>query len=274
MCIRAHGSIPAPAGETHLSATRPNQEKVHPRACGGNIRVIILFLSLYGPSPRLRGKRPACTPGSPSSRSIPAPAGETRPVDTDLCIGWVHPRACGGNYESSHLDHWRNGPSPRLRGKRTDPDADWARYRSIPAPAGETFQYSKTKKWGRVHPRACGGNFEVGAFAHAVGGPSPRLRGKRTDFQSSKYPGGSIPAPAGETCRRTSWRLSSKVHPRACGGNETKDWGLLCPNGPSPRLRGKLQTKGENHCSGGRLTTYSPSYSNKFLIGSPRCNTP
>ena len=51
---------------------------------------------------------------------------------------------------------------------------------------------------------------------------------------------GSIPAPAGETGRRSCSCSTTTVHPRACGGNIFFCSFSLASFGPSPRLRGKL----------------------------------
>ncbi len=131
------------------------------------------------------------------------------------------------------------GPSPRLRGKLVPTDPATVIHGSIPAPAGETF-WSKAAVWpSRVHPRACGGNFFIQETPDRPGGPSPRLRGKPFSSSQKNSSPGSIPAPAGETLPSTSSRARSKVHPRACGGNDTDEAGPADARGPSPRLRGK-----------------------------------
>ena len=46
------GSIPAHAGETRTSSTRSSNSRVHPRACGGNPDLCLLFYSSAGTSSR------------------------------------------------------------------------------------------------------------------------------------------------------------------------------------------------------------------------------
>ena len=131
------GSIPAPAGETTSTGRRiacrrvhpracggnwrrraaRRRSQVHPRACGGNGRHLRLRRRVGGPSPRLRGKPYFGSPSNSSTGSIPAPAGETRPTPRRSPRRRVHPRACGGNKRKKAVSQYRNGPSPRLRGK-------------------------------------------------------------------------------------------------------------------------------------------------------------
>ena len=90
-------SIPARAGETRTTNPSLIMERVHPRACGGNLCRTRSGDRRGGPSPRVRGKR--CTGDGPQEgrRSIPARAGETAPPSHRTRGRWVHPRACGGN---------------------------------------------------------------------------------------------------------------------------------------------------------------------------------
>ena len=70
------------------------------------------------------------------------------------------------------------------------------------------------------------------------------------------------------------------VHPRVCGGNDLLA-GLYTPEeGTSPRVRGEtyiwytnLETYLDLQFGRSRLTTYSPSYSIKSLVGSPSIDT-
>ena len=90
-----------------------------------------------------------------------------------------------------------------------------------------------------VHPRACGGNGRGDPRPMTLGGPSPRLRGKRGRGGPSPRRPRSIPAPAGETGAGPGRRGRRPVHPRACGGNHTPHRNGSSQSGPSPRLRGK-----------------------------------
>ena len=235
-------SIPAPAGETMPSARRPPSPRVHPRACGGNNLPSVGGDLLGGPSPRLRGKRPAGRFGAPARRSIPAPAGETPAGPPWPPASGVHPRACGGNDSRRTCRIIARGPSPRLRGKPSERNRKRFLARSIPAPAGETRASRVPNPKARVHPRACGGNATRQAPKIVGQGPSPRLRGKLRAAHGVRSASGSIPAPAGETAGLILGRCHAEVHPRACGGNALLLRQRIEGIGPSPRLRGKRRT--------------------------------
>ena len=50
------------------------------------------------------------------------------------------------------------GPSPRVRGKPSEPHSGTACEKVHPACAGETWKLAVKKIKERVHPRVCGGN--------------------------------------------------------------------------------------------------------------------
>ena len=130
------GSIPAPAGEPHLSYRGLGCTWVYPRACGGTPWAPSGFDEMHGLSPRLRGnlaigrwcqafKRSIPAPAGELhevgpfhgvDRSIPAPAGEPEPGAFGDVSKLVYPRACGGTAAASSNDGPSMGLSPRLRG--------------------------------------------------------------------------------------------------------------------------------------------------------------
>ena len=155
---RKRRSIPACAGETISYGVKRIDDEVYPRVCGGNRERVGDDGATQGLSPRVRGKPSARDASSPSERSIPACAGETRcPPQTPL-PGAVYPRVCGGNVAADALLVWRQGLSPRVRGKLVanalpkNPDG------SIPACAGETVAAPVVTIAAEVYPRVCGGN--------------------------------------------------------------------------------------------------------------------
>ena len=192
-----------------------------------------------GPSPRLRGKLRLQHDGSLRAGSIPAPAGKTPALRGHRDQRGVHPRACGENVHPVRGDPGRGGPSPRLRGKLVEAVQQEAHERSIPAPAGKTPRRLRGEAGARVHPRACGENQERWLRAPTGEGPSPRLRGKRCWPPPSTPPRRSIPAPAGKTRSTGSATGPESVHPRACGENIMRGRASSQICGPSPRLRGK-----------------------------------
>ena len=253
-------SIPARAGETWRGRALHPRSTVHPRACGGNVEGACSTPPIYGPSPRVRGKRPHDLHVRPEDGSIPARAGETAAIVPTRAGVKVHPRACGGNCLRHRSTSHMRGPSPRVRGKRTRARRTIPRGGSIPARAGETARRAGRMRRPSVHPRACGGNVCASSEQWRANGPSPRVRGKPTKESFDAAPYRSIPARAGETIRWPSTGPPRRVHPRACGGNRgippSPSSGLTvhpraCGGnqggvsdgitlwGPSPRVRGK-----------------------------------
>ena len=193
--------------------------RVHPRACGGSSRLPSRCRSNSGPSPRVRAKLILRRVRRRCRGSIPARAGEA--------VTGLAAFGLGG------------GPSPRVRAKRCGGRMRCASVGSIPARAGEASPCLRGGSHPQVHPRACGGSPAASEVAGAVGGPSPRVRGKPTNTMAATIARGSIPARAGEArCRRCRpW--PGGVHPRACGGSLGYKWSKAKDRGPSPRVRGK-----------------------------------
>ena len=160
--------------------------------------------------------------------------------------------------------------SPRLRGKPAPGPNDDAYSGCIPAPAGETPCSPTGGQSAEVHPRACGGNRPLSAGSSALSGASPRLRGKRIPSFFATIRAWCIPAPAGETHRRSFESSRSTVHPRACGGNgRHRGIGAGAP-GASPRLRGKP----DRHCKTGRDRRCIPAPAGETLSPWPRSPWP
>ena len=196
-----HRIIPARAGQTQTRRTPCPARSDHPRACGANFEKTRLRMINPGSSPRVRGKLVAVDQADDRVRIIPARAGQTNRVRTYNRHTADHPRACGANALAGDPHNWKDGSSPRVRGKR------------LPWRSGT----------GRIsdHPRACGANGIECAHRTCRHGSSPRVRGKRRLLQRRRGPGRIIPARAGQT---TPVRLFT---PRGGGGS-------------SPRVRGKL----------------------------------
>ena len=161
----------------------------------------------YGPSPRVRGKRPPLCPGR---RSPP-----------------VHPRVCGENGDGARGPARPGGPSPRVRGKRCSPTSRGLTSPVHPRVCGENFfEFGVGHDSLPVHPRVCGENDRrearredrhrsIPACAgktegpergdHVPIGPSPRVRGKHIAPRRPPTAGRSIPACAGKTASPESW---------------------------------------------------------------------
>ena len=148
--------------------------------------------------------------------SIPARAGETTRAAVEVPREGPSPRVRGKRL-SLTTTGVAAGPSPRVRGKQSTANVlGHSGLRSIPARAGETGTVRGAGPGTGPSPRVRGKRLR-GARQHPGGGPSPRVRGKRT-VQRLRY---------------------QQVHPRACGGSAALALLRSHLRGPSPRVRGK-----------------------------------
>ena len=211
------GSIPACAGKPRPRSPGGIPPGVHPRVCGEALTAPKVVSVAWGPSPRVRGSRPAVDAGSDRIGSIPACAGKPPKYRPGRRSPRVHPRVCGEASSIRGQGMVRPGPSPRVRGShRGAPHAPRAGG-SIPACAGKPGAGKPMPlPWG-VHPRVCG-EAEPGLRpAQPRLGPSPRVRGSPDDNPIDAEVDGSIPACAGKPQNRCPASTADGVHPRVCG---------------------------------------------------------
>ena len=150
-----------------------------------------------------------------------------------------HPRACGANNFQSVICWYARGSSPRVRGKHDRSEAGLARWRIIPACAGQTAVVNVLAYDEPDHPRVCGANSM--SVSHMVTNPgsSPRVRGKQLLRRCSRPLIRIIPACAGQT-RSAWWCWTRRTdHPRVCGANPLFHAAAIAESGSSPRVRGK-----------------------------------
>ena len=195
---RATGSIPACAGKPSVASKSVPRPRVHPRVCGEAASISSATFPGWGPSPRVRGSRPAIRPAPWSPGSIPACAGKPLPhVHAQLQVQ-VHPRVCGEAAWSPCARGSGSGPSPRVRGSQS-PRRSMSRGRgSIPACAGKPTTTKSTSGNERVHPRVCGEAKAPQSVVPGKTGPSPRVRGSLVATLPAFALLGSIPACAGK----------------------------------------------------------------------------
>ena len=206
--------------------------------CGGTICSHRCARTSSGLSPRVRGNLLSRIIDVRDSGSIPACAGEPcrrRPAHRRLR---VYPRVCGGTLPQVAVDPMGKGLSPRVRGNRDEMQDSCRSNGSIPACAGEPRCHTQRMRHARVYPRVCGGTLSQAERDVADVGLSPRVRGNRPGESGSEEHVGSIPACAGEPCRRRGRRCRCRVYPRVCGGTVPSTWTFASPPGLSPRVRG------------------------------------
>ena len=189
--------IPAPAGNARYLWRGLSGLAVHPRACGERGCSSRGSAWVFGSSPRLRGTLDQLLAEWFVERFIPAPAGNATRASRPCCRATVHPRACGERKNANGTPSVSAGSSPRLRGTLGRIADNAARYRFIPAPAGNARLVGCSSSGSAVHPRACGERARGPVFAGVARGSSPRLRGTPTTYVPGSAWPRFIPAPAG-----------------------------------------------------------------------------
>ena len=192
-----------------------------------------------GLSPRGRGKRHRIAGVSDSLGSIPAWAGETPHPCISTSAYEVYPRVGGGNGLGFANKPRKPGLSPRGRGKLAAQSEKPLNWRSIPAWAGETTSIGTREYRPEVYPRVGGGNGGLRWQTRAIGGLSPRGRGKLGYAIKQYLSTRSIPAWAGETAIYRPSVDVGWVYPRVGGGNNVAWRSSALSHGLSPRGRGK-----------------------------------
>ena len=89
-------SIPASAGEPNATPVPRLYRGVYPRECGGTLAADVQAVEAPGLSPRVRGNLVWPSTVASSIGSIPASAGEPRPLFPGAKSARVYPRECGG----------------------------------------------------------------------------------------------------------------------------------------------------------------------------------
>ena len=198
----------------------------------------VLASRYAGSSPRLRGTHSRLRSCTAVRRFIPAPAGNSACLSYFGVVRPVHPRACGELGCRNSEIQVANGSSPRLRGTLGRRGGCNRGGRFIPAPAGNSFRNSVHSALLSVHPRACGELTIAVVGGTLDNGSSPRLRGTQGRMCLHGRRSRFIPAPAGNSARRSRQIRHAAVHPRACGELWPTAAKVGNLDGSSPRLRG------------------------------------
>ena len=133
-----HGSPPHVRGKLFVSCPVGNFFKDHPRMCGENPIIYMLFLGDLGSPPHVRGKHLSNPVDYPDFRITPACAGKTCSANNCSIFSTDHPRMCGENIINLRQTRQELGSPPHVRGKLCSP--------------GFLFQFFGD------HPRMCGEN--------------------------------------------------------------------------------------------------------------------
>ena len=165
-----------------------------------------------------------------------------------------------------------------MRGKQPIPDTDFPHKRNIPAYAGKTAVGLIAKYATTEHPRVCGENALRSERWKSQAGTSPRMRGKLLVPNSFGIVSRNIPAYAGKTLKKFSYRLkgpgtSPRMRGKLLGGEFQQLSGRNIPayagktgnintrvavtDGTSPRMRGKPMTLFQQDVAKGNIPAYA-----------------
>ena len=157
------------------------------------------------------------------------------------------------------------GTSPRMRGKPNVRPWCLRWQRNIPAYAGKTRRRRRIPFHPAEHPRVCGENRGCLISLCAIGGTSPRMRGKRILFCIRACLHRNIPAYAGKTGGGPGVWWGFAEHPRVCGENLGFHILINGGVGTSPRMRGKLERAEVSPVSQRNIPAYAGKTSKTFL---------
>ena len=209
--------IPARAGFTQSATLKGTLSWDHPRS-RGVYRALDRGLRVpQGSSPLARGLLRPNTPQSRHHRIIPARAGFTSRSTWAARSAPDHPRSRGVYTTERRGGPRMDGSSPLARGLRRGSPRPGSRRGIIPARAGFTRYGWRHCPAGRDHPRSRG-VYSHGLsrrFAHL--GSSPLARGLLEEGRDGLPHGWIIPARAGFTTGRSTYRTRTGDHPRSRG---------------------------------------------------------
>ena len=181
------GITPAYAGKRKRAGTAAAMGGDHPRVCGEKIVFVIVFCSLMGSPPRMRGKARSHAQLHNDTGITPAYAGKSRGIDANKRPDWDHPRVCGEKAYDTYHPHMHLGSPPRMRGKVAVLGVIQQQLRITPAYAGKSLLQSTRPCGRRDHPRVCGEKaLGLKTDEHKRGSP-PRMRGKGTHARAYIY---------------------------------------------------------------------------------------
>ena len=147
---------PRVCGEKFNSGSMLKQMGDHPRVCGEKIVLVIVFCSLMGSPPRMRGKVMRKEILRIIHGITPAYAGKSAYLSPEDTAGRDHPRVCGEKYSWEKSTCKIFGSPPRMRGKAGLVQIV-CRLRGItPAYAGKSHKVRLQAPGRWDHPRVCG----------------------------------------------------------------------------------------------------------------------
>ena len=194
-----------------------------------------------GSSPLARGTRGLCVLKYPLVRLIPARAGNTLFICSHTPSTAAHPRSRGEHHFTHYGCRRDRGSSPLARGTLLLVLADALLSRLIPARAGNTLGIAGLPASDAAHPRSRGEHTGKLNASPVIFGSSPLARGTPLPSFLLDQHTRLIPARAGNTVGRCSFRLLLTAHPRSRGEHTESLSMRRIGAGSSPLARGTLQ---------------------------------
>ena len=191
-----------------------------------------------GSSPLSRGILLGLAAAGVYDRIIPALAGNTASVPRGHCTRGDHPRSRGEYLDCSLLAPVGQGSSPLSRGILERHSSTRKTTRIIPALAGNTARNRMSCSSSRDHPRSRGEYHRGPRREGSPGGSSPLSRGILMAAAQEVVKPRIIPALAGNTMPRYSFRHSLPDHPRSRGEYRAARMTANIMSGSSPLSRG------------------------------------
>ena len=169
--------IPACAGNRLKGSITQYHVPVHPRVRGEQTSTGPTSTGPAGSSPRARGTADQVGAVAHIERFIPACAGNSPADGVQRPIRPVHPRVRGEQGAGAADGAHGGGSSPRARGTARRPAIHRARFRFIPACAGNRSPAVPGRRLRPVHPRVRGEQGSKTYQEFLPAGSSPRARG-------------------------------------------------------------------------------------------------
>ena len=172
------GITPAYAGKSGPCPDRVPPAGDHPRVCGEKACCFLVFASLMGSPPRMRGKVDFCRQLFTGDGITPAYAGKSRFLPTAFHRGRDHPRVCGEKSYANRTQMGHIGSPPRMRGKEYIFLYVFHNIGITPAYAGKSTRPFSSGHENGDHPRVCGEKTYIFQDFRGWKGSPPRMRGK------------------------------------------------------------------------------------------------
>ena len=232
------GIIPALAGNTAAQLKEEQLIGDHPRSRGEYCVALTSTCFPVGSSPLSRGIHGVVNELGDELRIIPALAGNTTGVHAPVTGKQDHPRSRGEYGQVIIFVTRRFGSSPLSRGIQGLPESIDARFRIIPALAGNTTTSDMVAYDLPDHPRSRGEYLTIPGVQGVHTGSSPLSRGIHMPGIALVRGDGIIPALAGNTSAAFLRLHSPTDHPRSRGEYTIPSATRRSRIGSSPLSRG------------------------------------